>query len=274
MPTTVIVPIYNALPALRRCLQSIRRHGAGIDELLLINDASPDPAIAAALESLAPFPCATRVLHNEHNLGFIGTVNRGMAECNSDPLLLNSDTVVTAGWLAAIERCAATDRSIASITPFSNNAEICSIPDFCKANPEPKEPDQIALALGETGQPTYPDLPTGVGFCMWLRRRALHTIGLFDQATFGRGYGEENDWCIRAAAHGWRNVLCDDAYVVHQGGQSFSAEGLAPGGENLKRLLARYPHYNALVADFIQRDPLAPRREAISAVVNWTAREP
>ncbi len=273
MPTTVIVPIYNALPALQRCLQSIRRHGAGIAELVLINDASPDPAITAALDQLAPFPCATRVIHNERNLGFIGTVNRGMAECKTDVLLLNSDTVVTAGWLDAIERCAASDCAIASITPFSNNAEICSIPAFCKANPEPKEPDRIALALGETGKPLYPDLPTGVGFCMWLRRRALQAIGLFDQDTFGRGYGEENDWCMRAAAHGWRNVLCDDAYVVHQGGQSFSAEGWAPGGENLQRLLARYPHYNALVADFIQRDPLAPRREAISAVVNWTARE-
>jgi hypothetical protein len=65
-------------------------------------------------------------------------------------------------------------------------------------------------------------------------------------------------------------VLCDDAYVVHVGGASFAPVGLAPGGENLRRLLARYPRYNALIADFIARDPLAPRRARIAAVLAAT----
>ena len=98
---------------------------------------------------------------------------------------------------------------------------------------------------------------------MYIRRAALDALGGFDAATFGRGYGEENDFCLRAAAHGWRNVLCDDAYVVHVGGQSFAPLGEKPGGENLARLVARYPRYNALVADFIARDPLAAIRKRI-----------
>jgi GT2 family glycosyltransferase len=96
---------------------------------------------------------------------------------------------------------------------------------------------------------------------MFLRRAALDAVGDFDRATFGRGYGEENDWCLRASAHGWRHVLCDDAYVAHRGGASFGPEGHAPGGENLARLNARYPGYNALIADFIMRDPLRSARE-------------
>lgn len=264
-PMTLIIPVYNAAAALARCLHSLAAHGRAVAELLLIDDASPDPEIAALLEHLPALPMSVRILRNSRNLGFVGTVNRGMAECDGDVLLLNSDTLVTEGWFDRILACAASDARIGSITPWSNNAEICSLPSFCRANPEPADPDAVARALRHAGPPCYPELPTGVGFCLWLRRAALDQIGNFDQATFGRGYGEENDWCRRAAGFGWRNVLCDDAYVVHQGGQSFAAEGHAPGGENLARLLARYPNYNRLVADFIAADPLAPRRAAVLA---------
>jgi GT2 family glycosyltransferase len=91
----------------------------------------------------------------------------------------------------------------------------------------------------------------------------LDRIGGFDAATFGRGYGEENDFCLRAEGHGYRNVLCADAFVAHQGGASFSPEGLTPGGGNLARLLARYPDYNRRVAEFIMADPLRPLRERV-----------
>jgi GT2 family glycosyltransferase len=95
---------------------------------------------------------------------------------------------------------------------------------------------------------------------MFLRRAALRAIGGFDAETFGKGYGEENDWCLRAEAHGWRHVLCDDAYVVHRGHASFAATGLAPGGENLRRLNARWPGYNERIARFILDDPLRAHR--------------
>jgi GT2 family glycosyltransferase len=95
---------------------------------------------------------------------------------------------------------------------------------------------------------------------MFVRRAALRQLGGFDAETFGLGYGEENDFCLRAAAMGWRNVLCDTAYVVHQGGASFQPLALAPGGDNLARLLARWPDYNERIARFIMADPLAPLR--------------
>lgn len=263
MTSTIIIPIYNAAAALQRCLVSLARHAATARELLLIDDASPDPAVAEVLDALPTLPVPHRILRNPRNLGFVGSVNRGIAESTGDVLLLNSDTVVSEGWLERIGACAASDPRIASITPWSNNAEICSFPVFCVPNPEPVDVDASARLIAASGPPLYPDLPTGVGFCLWLRRAALERIGDFDQATFGRGYGEENDWCRRAAGHGWRNVLCDDAYVVHQGGQSFAVEGHHPGGENLRRLNARYPDYERLVADFIRNDPLAVRRAAL-----------
>ncbi|GMU43546.1 MAG: glycosyltransferase [Xanthomonadales bacterium] len=266
MQIDIIVPVYDAAGLLRRCLATLDRHtDPARARVLVIDDASPDPAIAPLLaEWAACSPLRPRLLANAHNLGFVGSVNRGFAETTGDALLLNADTEVTPGWLERMTAALAADPRIATATPFSNNAEICSWPEFCHAAPVPGDAARIARACVLAGPPEYPELPTAVGFCMLIRRAALAALGDFDQATFGRGYGEENDFCLRAAAHGWRNVLVDDCYVVHAGGGSFAALGLKPGGENLARLLVRYPRYNAQVAAFIAADPLAPRRARIA----------
>ena len=128
------------------------------------------------------------------------------------------------------------------MTPFSNNAEICSFPRFC-ANNEPgagDEPERIRSALARAAVPTYPALPTGVGFCFYIRRELIDAIGVFDPA-FGPGYGEENDFCMRALAAGYRSVLCDDAYVLHLGGRSFEGQKPELGARNLALLLERHP---------------------------------
>lgn len=260
----VIVPIYNAVEALGRCLAALATRLPDWAGLQLVDDASPDPRVQALLAQAAPtLPARTRILRQPDNLGFVGTVNAAIARAPGDVVLLNADTVVSQGWLDRLRACMDADPGIASATPWSNNAEIASFPRTLIANPVPDDPDRIAAAAAGLA-PAYPDIPTAVGFCVWLRRAALDSVGTFDQATFGRGYGEENDWCMRAAGHGWRHVLCDSAYVVHQGGASFAAEGIRPNGDQLARLVARYPHYNALIADFIRRDPLAPRRQALA----------
>lgn len=265
MTIDIVIPVYNAAPLLARCLMALDRHTApGAARVTVIDDASPDPQIAPLLADWQQrSPLQPVVLRNDSNLGFVGSVNRGIAATVGDVLLLNADTEVTPGWLARLRAALDSDPSVATVTPFSNNAEICSWPDFCKAAAVPADPERIAQAFAQSGAPSYPDLPTAVGFCMLIRRATLAAIGDFDRATFGRGYGEENDFCLRAAAHGWRNVLADDCYVVHAGGGSFAPLGLKPGGDNLARLLARYPRYNAQVAEFIAADPLAGRRARV-----------
>lgn len=260
----IIIPVFNAATALQRCLQSLSGRLPEDATVLLVDDASSDPTIAPMLDAFAArcdVPC--RIVRQTVNRGFVASVNLGMRTATRDVVLLNSDTVVTRGWLQRLQACLESDPRIATATPWSNNAEICSLPLFCKPNPEPEDPERMARAALNAGPPRYPELPTAVGFCMAIRRSALNALGDFDEATFGRGYGEENDFCRRAAAHGWRNVLCDDAYVVHQGGASFGATGEAPGGVALERLLARYPDYNARVSTFISEDPLKPLRERV-----------
>jgi GT2 family glycosyltransferase len=267
---TVVVPIHDGADALRACVASLRATLPRDARVELVDDASRDRAVAGLLDELERDPpWRLRVVRQRENLGFVGTVNAAFARRDGDVVLLNSDTVATPGWLERLAACAASDARIATATPFSNNAEICSFPQFCRPNAVPADPAAVARAA-RGAPPEYPELPTAVGFCMYVRGAALDAVGDFDAATFGRGYGEENDFCLRAAAHGWRNVLCDDAYVVHLGGVSFGAVGLKPGGENLARLVARYPKYNALVADFIARDPLAHIRARISERLSTT----
>jgi GT2 family glycosyltransferase len=264
---SIVVPVFNAHDYLRGCLASLSAHCPDA-QILVIDDASTDERIEPLLEAWETGSARRRLIRLEHNRGFVHAANRGLRETSGDVVLLNSDTVVTPGWLEALGRCLASDRSIATATPWTNNGEIASLPEFCVANAAPLDPAAVAAVLRTAGAPRYPDIPTGVGFCMAISRRAIDRIGLFDEETFGRGYGEENDFCMRAAALGMRNVLCDDAYVVHHGGGSFGPLGLQPGDEAMQRLLTLHPGYLERVTAFIREDPLAARRQAIVAALH------
>lgn len=274
----VVVPVYKGLAETRACLQSVLRAAGQVrPRLIVVNDASPDPRLTDWLRELAG---AGRVvlLENPANLGFPASANRGMAYGPAhDVVLLNSDALVYDGWLDRLAAAARSAPDIATATPFSNNATICSYPACNTDNPLPGDiaPAALDALLARVNAGRTCDLPTGVGFCLYIRRDALAAVGDFDVAAFGRGYGEENDFCRRAAALGWRNVLCADVYVVHASGTSFGASKDAALARNLAILAARHPDYLGLVADFTRRDPALPlRRAADMARLTRTARAP
>ncbi|OGT03406.1 MAG: hypothetical protein A3F73_12575 [Gallionellales bacterium RIFCSPLOWO2_12_FULL_59_22] len=268
----IIIPVYNAYDDLQRCLDSVLRTVNKLPcRLILIDDCSPDSRIAGYFETLrSKGEPRLMLLRNDVNLGFVGTVNRAMALGNNDVILLNSDTIATSGWLEKVRRCAASDMSIGTITPFSNNAEICSFPNFCEDNPLPPSlsAEDVNRAMERSAVPLYPDLPTGVGFCMFIRRALLDKIGLFDAETFGLGYGEENDFCMRAVQAGYRNVLCDDTFILHVGSSSFDSKKGALAQQNMQRLVAKHPSYLQQVTSFIAADPLKPIRDMAYSSLN------
>jgi len=262
----VIIPVYLDLSASMRCLQSVSRTIDASDiDVVLVNDASPEPELAEYCREISA-DCGFHLIEHDTNLGFVKSVNEGMREAGrADVVILNSDTEVPAGWLDRISAIADAHPKAASITPFSNNATICSYPLFCADNPIASGHDVNSLdkLFSSANAGEVVELPTGVGFCMYLRRAALDEIGDFDEAAFGRGYGEENDWCLRASAAGWRHLLCGDLFVFHAGGASFGQDAQALQASAMAVLESRYPDYNKQVAEFIERDPIEPLRFAI-----------
>ena len=268
----IIVPIFNAASDVAKCLDALEQHAPTFARVWLVNDASTEVEVVGLLDAFkARAQLNVQILSNAKNLGFVGSVNRALAQVQGDILLLNSDAIITQGSVSAIARAAVAVPNAATVTPWSNNAEICSFPNFCVNNAVPENLDEIARACA-TLTPRYPDLPTGVGFCMFMSQFALRRLGAFDAATFGRGYGEENDWCRRASGFGMRNILCDNAFVAHAGGRSFAATGETAGGENLRRLQARYPTYSDAVARFIEADPLSGDRARLSSAISQIKR--
>jgi glycosyltransferase involved in cell wall biosynthesis len=288
----VIVPIYGAAAALERCLSSLiacidfARH-----RLLLVVDgpqpAAVDEAIAAVVaragerggragpgrgagaEGNDGEGGGVLRLVQPARQGFVAAVNRGMAESNRDVVLLNSDTVVTARWLDKLQRAAYSAREIATVTPFSNTATICSLPRFLEANALPAGWDVAAFGrlVEERSQTVYPRLPTGVGVCLYIKRKALALLGPFDHQSFGLGYGEESEFCMRALKAGFAHVLDDATFIYHEGHRSFGAARHARVDAAHRRLAGLHPEYMATVADFLRRDPLRPLRERVVAAL-------
>jgi GT2 family glycosyltransferase/2-polyprenyl-3-methyl-5-hydroxy-6-metoxy-1,4-benzoquinol methylase len=263
----VIVPVYRGLADTQLCVESVLASPVAVPyRLIVINDASPEPEVTAWLRDKAAQEPRLTLLENEHNLGFVGTVNRGMKHSTSnDVLLLNSDTEVANDWLDRLRRCAYASAKGGSVTPFSSNATICSYPVFCAANPLPAGETTASLdrLFAQANAQQAIDVPTGVGFCMYIRRDCLDAVGWFDEAHFGKGYGEENDFCQRAQNLGWRNLHALNTYVLHTGGVSFG-ESKSPREQAAMETLRRlHPAYEAQVMAFVQQDPARTARLAV-----------
>lgn len=261
----VIIPIYGSADLTRRCIKSVLagRHAMRqAFELVLLDDASPGNEIAALLLELAGESGIT-ILRNSTNLGFVATVNRGMAlHPDRDVVLLNSDTEVANDWLDRLHAHAVNAADIGTVTPFSNNATICSYPfeGWPGGVPGHLGLAKIDALCAETNCGQSVALPTAVGFCMYICRTCLNQVGMFDVERFGRGYGEENDFCLRASKMGWRHLLAADVFVFHEGGASFSAERCKLQETAMRALLAAHPDYLERIAGFMSADPIAPMR--------------
>ncbi len=266
----IIIPIYNAYGDLQKCIASILScTDLAAHRLLLVNDASSDERILPYIKGLESKNIL--VIENEANLGFSGSINHGItASGDRDVILLNSDTIVTAGWVEKLIACAYSAAEIATVTPLSNNATLCSVPDFLKENtlPEGYTLEQYAKLIETVSLRLYPRIPVANGFCMYIKREVFGKIGLFDKETFERGYGEENDFCYRAEQIGYCHAMCDDTYIYHTGTTSFISEEKKKYIEAHEKILnERYPEQNHAVAVHCRDNPNEQIQENIKL---WT----
>ncbi len=249
----VVVPAYRGAAMTRACLAAVAATAPAGTQIVVVDDASPEPELVAMLDALA---AAGRImlLRQRANGGFPAAANAGLRAAAAlagapDLVLLNSDTLPAPGWLDRLRAAVQGTADVGTASPLSNDATILTYAG------EP--PPGVA--------PSPVEIPTAVGFCMYIRRECLAATGLLRQDAFAQGYGEENDFCLRATALGWRHVAVPGAYVAHRGGQSFGTAKAALLARNLDVLERLHPGYASLIADWQRADKLAPARRALDA---------
>jgi GT2 family glycosyltransferase len=257
---TIIIPAYRNAAVTFDCIESVLAHrDDDRDMVIVINDCSPDIDVAPMLRQ---YRTAKNVwlVTNPTNLGFVRSVNRGLNMARfGHVILLNSDTIVYNGWIDELVACA-DNPGIGTATPLSNNATIFSYPHPALPVNELDDIDFAEVAAFALTQPrALVDVPTGHGFCLLIKRDVADEVGLLDE-TFGRGYGEENDFCQRAADLGYRNVATPTVFVQHRESVSFGDEKGDLLRTNLGIIAARYPEYHRTISQWEKADALRVAR--------------
>ena len=267
----IILPIYNAYEDVVQILSRFPVSPGTDHHLILVDDGSNDPRIARLLSGFAASNSDTTTLVSMHrNSGFVAAVNQGFNVARKltggHVIILNSDTRPPDNWVRRLLAPIHQDRKTASVTPMSNAAEILSVPGAVQS----EMPDlPMVLKIDHVAQTLSPkiatvEVPTGIGFCMAMNRAFLDRIGGFDTA-FGKGYGEEVDWCQKARRLGGRNVAVSTLYVAHRGSASFGPLEKTKQIKAAATLVAkRYPHYDQEVQNWVMSDPMAPGRLALT----------
>jgi O-antigen biosynthesis protein len=256
--TDVIIPVYNGMEFLKTLFDSILQNTNSPYRVIIIDDASSDQRIWPYLQNeVKKFPTAT-LIRNQKNCGFVVTCNRAIALTHGHFVICNTDIEVPPAWLERLMAPIYADTNVATVTPFTNAGTICSFPDIGGDNEilngwSTKTIDRFFAQLAD---PSVIDMPTGVGFCMAFNRRAVQEVGVFDDQTFTSGYGEENDWCMRASERGYVHRMATNLFVYHKHGGSFTGKDRTQLREsNFRKLVARYPRYPIIIDSFMRRDP-------------------
>jgi GT2 family glycosyltransferase len=226
----IVVCVHNALEDVTCCLNSIIENTPQEYTLYVVNDGSDEETTEFLRDFCSRYP-ATVLLENEQAGGYTKAANRGMRACSSEYVVcLNSDTLVPRLWLSSIVECGESDPSIGIVGPLSNAASWQSVPErfddsgdwavneLCNG----LDVNQMAELVYEVSEKRFPRVDFVNGFCFAVKGAVFDAIGYLDEEAFPEGYGEENDYCLRAADAGFRLAIADQGYVYHSKSKSYS----------------------------------------------------
>ncbi len=263
MLPVVLVPVGVDDDALDACLAALDAGTPAGTRVWLADDAQAGPRGLAIIERwLARTALQADYTRRPRSIGEAVHLDDMLKACaNADVLLLASDAVPFPGWATQLVACAARDPAIASATPWCNAGETASWPRVGEVMPVPDEPTRLARAAGSL-PPHHPELPAAVNHALFLRGSARRKAGGLDTSSYASAYAALVDLSLRMAGLGWRNVLCETAFVARCG------EGV-PQGDDVEALGVRWPAWHARLAQFLMHDPLHALREALThAYVN------
>lgn len=271
-PIAIVIPVYKGIDEVKACLDSVLKtlNASSNTIVQIIDDASPDPEMRTMLESFSR-QANVYVSRNEQNRGFPYSANKGIAAWpDHDIILLNSDTLVTGHWATILQTIAYKHSHIATVTPLSNRASIFSYPSAGGRNADMdlQQTKKMMSAAFKANKDHFVQVPTAHGFCMYIRRKCLDDTGLLREDIFAQGYGEENDFCLRASQAGWIHVAATGVFVAHQEGVSFKAARQALLDRNLRILNQLHIGYDKSILAFQEEDPLFEDRRKID-LIRW-----
>lgn len=253
----IVIPVFNALSALKECLAAVLAHTDPRHSLYLFDDASTDAEVRPYLAALAATHSHIKVHHSETNRGFLLTANQGFYQSKNDLLLLNSDTLVPRGWIERLTGAVESRPSVGIVSPLFSCAYYLSFPKAFVANylPEGSFPE-FCDRLAEISPRSYPSIPAGLGCCMVITREVIESIGAFEEA-FGAGYWEDVDYSFRAKEKGFDIVCADDLFVYHHGSKSFGVGARATYYiyRNLKLMATFWPGFEDRFLAFLTDHP-------------------
>lgn len=229
--TDIVVPIYNGADVILRCLRSVRQATDTPFRVWIIDDGSRGYT-SLLLDQLVEEDSRFLLHRRAINRGYTKSINEAIKLSDADWLvILNSDTVVSRGWLRRLHDAARSVPGAGMVGPLSNAASWQSIPraknpdntwsqnDFI----EPELVEKVQGRLDAVSERAYPEAPVLNGFCTLIARAVFDTVGFFDEEAFPLGYGEETDMCLRAGLAGFRLVIADDCFVYHEKSVSFGS---------------------------------------------------
>lgn len=277
----IVIPVYNAIDDVKACLASVRdrRDGCRV-RVIVVNDGS-DAQTTAWLDAFCR-ESSFELIHNAGNMGYTRSVNVGLRASTAPHVVtLNSDTVVTRGWLLGLLRCIHSAPGIGIVGPLSNAASWQNVPELRDESggfavnvlAPGMTADAMAALVARVSRRAYPRTPFVNGFCFMIARPVIDAIGLMDEESFPLGYGEENDFCIRAADAGFEMAIADDVYVFHAKSRSFGHERrkqLSREGADATR--RKHPRFDALVAQIRQATDMDCIRARVRASLAQTDR--
>lgn len=266
----VLLPVGVDDDALDACLAALDASTPAGTRVWLADDAQSGPRGYAIVERwIARTRLRADYTRRSRSIGQVAHLDEMLKACgDADVIVLAADAIPTPGWAVQLAACFARDAAIATATPWCNAGEAAAWPRGGEVAPVPGEGDPDALArvarAAATLPPCHPELPAAVDHAVILRGSARRKAGGLDADSYASWYAALIDLSLRLSGFGWRNALCETAFVA-RGGEGGAAEG------DLDALAARWPNWHARLAKFLMDDPLAGMRDAMSAA--WIAAE-
>jgi len=248
----VCVTVYGHFPVALECLQSVMAFTPGDVDVLVIDDFSPSPFVQYVPREITQDP-RIHFHRNDVNLGYVRSANIALRwREGSDVVLVNSDILVSVGWLERLKDAAYSADHVATASVLTNEGSILTVRLDRSVPSAASAADLLELnkRLAELPPIVAPEIPVAVGHCLYVRAEAIAMVGVFDEA-FGAGYEEEADFSLRCTAVGMRHVVAPDVYVLHRGGVSFGSRAAGLRKRSHRLMLDRYPGYEELVSQQI-----------------------